>query len=230
MIDISRHMSVFNAEDFDKRVDVIGCGAVGSHIVLMLTKLGIQNVHVWDFDEVEEHNIANQVFGLPHIGMPKVDAAHRLMKGLTGIEIQAHNKEVGGDEDLGNVVFIATDTMKSRKEIWDKAVKYKATEALIECRMGADNARIYLVNPMDPTHVKKYEGSLSYDDDESEESLCGSRTTVGPTAIHTACNAVWQMIRWYNNKSGKEGCDEEPENELLTSVNPQQAIAFKFKK
>jgi len=48
-----------------KRVDIIGAGATGSHVVMLLAILGFTNIHVWDFDRVEAHNLANQSFMKP---------------------------------------------------------------------------------------------------------------------------------------------------------------------
>ena len=73
-IDTRRHIDVFSPDLFGKRrIDVIGAGATGSRVVLALAKLGLDNIHVWDFDHVEAHNIANQVFGLADIGKLKID-------------------------------------------------------------------------------------------------------------------------------------------------------------
>lgn len=228
MIDTSRHFKIFPGDEFEKRVDIIGCGAVGSHLGLQLAKLGVKKIHLWDFDNVEEHNIANQAFSVKHVGKPKVDALAEIIKEYTGIEPECHNEKVDGTQPLGNVVFMNPDTMASRKEIWEKAVRHTMVELLIESRMGADSNRVYSIVPTNPLHIKKYEKSFSYDDSEAEESLCGARTTVGPTAMITACQALWQLIRWHNYVEGKEGY-EMPESELITAVNPHQAIGINFK-
>ena len=117
-IDPTRHLSVFSPHAFGKkRVDIIGAGATGSRIVLSLAKLGVENIHVWDFDKVEEHNIANQIYGLENIGEPKVRALADVIKKSTGTAITAHDERVDGSKQLGEAVFLLTDTMESRKEI-----------------------------------------------------------------------------------------------------------------
>src|SRR5215813_5940026 len=90
-VDITRHVEVFSRDAFgNKRIDVIGAGATGSRIVLSLAKLGLENIHVWDFDTVEGHNIANQAYGMGDIGKLKVDALHDLVKAQTGLSIHKH--------------------------------------------------------------------------------------------------------------------------------------------
>ena len=89
MIETLRHLNVFNPEIFGhKRIDVIGIGATGSRIVLSLAKLGIESIHVWDFDEVADVNIANQVYGLEDVGKQKVDALKAIVMRDTKINIE----------------------------------------------------------------------------------------------------------------------------------------------
>jgi molybdopterin/thiamine biosynthesis adenylyltransferase len=217
-VDAIRHLKVFDPDLFGKRrVDVIGAGATGSKVVMGLAKLGISNIHAWDFDKVESHNIANQLFGNQDVGKFKVEALAEIVKRDTGTVIQAHNEKVDGTQQLGDIVFLLTDTMASRKEIWEKGIRYKPTiQLMIETRMGSDNGRLYAVSPILPASVKGWEATL-YEDDKAERSACGTSITVGSTADVLAGMAVWQVIRWftYSQKGG-----EPPEFETLFALNP----------
>lgn len=226
-IDPLRHLSVFSPHAFGRRrVDVVGAGATGSKIVLDLAKLGVENIHVWDFDQVEEHNIANQAFGLDDIGALKVEALAKLVKATTGTVIHTHAERVDGSQNLGEIVFLLTDTMSSRKEIWDKSLKFKLkTNLLIETRMGADSGRVYTVNPNKPGHIKEWEATL-YPDDETEVSACGASVSVGPTAEVIAGLAVWQMIRWFSIVQGSD--EDDLDNEIIFSLRPMMTISRRF--
>ena len=84
-LEVMRHLSVFSPHAFgNKRVDVVGAGATGSRIVFSLAKLGVANIHVWDFDKVEEHNIPNQVFSLSDIGKFKGEALKEIVAAEAG--------------------------------------------------------------------------------------------------------------------------------------------------
>jgi sulfur carrier protein ThiS adenylyltransferase len=226
MIDPLRHLSVFSPDAFGtRRVDVIGCGATGSKVVLDLAKLGVENIHVWDFDRVEEHNVANQAFGLAHIGLLKVDALREIVKAETGTTIHTHAERVDGTQSLGEIVFLLTDTMASRKEIWNGALKFRLqTKILIETRMGADNGRIYALNPSRLGHIRAWEETL-YTDDEAETSACGASVSVGPTAGIIAGLAVWQMVRWFSIERGE---DDVLDNETIFSLRPMMTISRQF--
>ena len=215
-IDPLRHVTVFPPSAFgDKRVDIIGCGATGSRIILSLAKLGVTNIHAWDFDSVEEHNIANQDYGLAELGMQKTDAIAQVVKRDTGLTISTHAERVDGSQELGEVVFLLTDTMASRKTIWEQGLRYRfQTSLVIETRMGADNGRVYAVNPKRRDHVVLYEETL-YSDEEAEVSACGAAVSVGPTADVIAGLAVWQMIRWFAVERGEK---DVLENELIFSL------------
>ncbi len=205
-VDPIRHQSVFHPHRFGaKRVDVIGAGATGSRVAISLAKLGVTNLHVWDFDKIEEHNVANQAFGNDDIGKFKVEALAATIKRQCGIDITAHNAKYEGGEQLGNVVFLLTDSMASRKQIWESSIRLKPrTELMVETRMGADDGRVYAVNPMDPKHVKRWEATL-YADSEAAVSACGAQTSVGPTAEIISGLAVWAMMQWFawSNSEGE---------------------------
>lgn len=222
-----RHLSVFEPGNFaKKRVDIIGVGATGSRVALSLAKLGVQNLHLWDFDTVEAHNVANQVFGLDDIGKPKVDALKAILQQNTHLEADAHNERVDGTQKLGEVVFLLTDTMDSRKQIWEKAIKYKLNvKVMIETRMGVDCGRVYIVNPMSPAAIKGWEESISHK--VVEKSACGSSISIGPTADVLSGMAVWQFMKWFKNSQGKE---EGPlESEIVYALRPMTLMAREFK-
>lgn len=224
MLDIIRHLEVFSPEKFgEKRIDVVGVGATGSRIAVSLAKLGIANIHVWDDDKIEAHNVPNQVFGINNLGQLKVAALGRYIAEQTGTNVTQHPVKVTGTERLGDVVFLLTDTMASRKEIWTAGLRYKPyVRLMIETRMGKNSGRIYTVNPSTPAHVSGWEKSL-YSDDVAEVSACGASISVGPTAETVSGLAVWQLIRWHQIEEslriGKEYTDEL-ENEIVFSLQP----------
>ena len=226
-VDTLRHLEVFSPGKFgNRRVDVIGCGAVGSRVVLSLAKLGLEELHAWDFDKVEEHNVANQVFGNGDIGTLKAEALARIVKEQTGVDIKIHPEAVTGKTtELGEIVFLLTDTMKSRKEIWDGALKLKLrTKLMVETRMGADSGYIYALDPNKSGNIGAWESTL-YSDDEAETSACGASTSVGPTAEAISGTAVWQMIRWF---AIQQGAADVMDNEILMHLRPMMTVSRTF--
>ena len=77
-MDYRKQINLIDAEEVNVPINVIGCGALGSWLVLFLLKMGFKNITVYDFDNIEEHNIPNQCFSESQVGMAKVDAMDSL--------------------------------------------------------------------------------------------------------------------------------------------------------
>ena len=225
-IDFKRQLAIFDPSlftDDDCRIDVIGAGATGSYVVLQLAKLGITNIHVWDADCVEAHNLPNQLYGIEDIGKSKVDALKDIIKRLSGIEINVHKEFVTKDTmGLGKVVFLLTDSMASRKEIYEWCLKYNPnTQLCVETRLAATNGRVYTFNPTDIVDQGNWESTL-YTDATAEKSECGTTIVMGASSSYIASMAVWQMIKWWSFTNGKS--EITPEFELLVFIAPKFKI------
>ena len=220
-MELMRQFEVFLPNKFkNKRIDVIGVGATGSYIVWLLAKIGLSSIHIWDHDVIEDHNIPNQCFLQKHIGQSKVEALAEMVEAGTGANIIQHKEKVESVQKFGQVVFLLTDTMESRKQIWNTSLKFKLNvEWVIETRMGADSGRIYAINPSKPSHIKEWESTLC-EDDEAEVSACGASISIASTASLIASTAVWQLIKWFNG--------EEVENEVIITSRPWTTITRKF--
>lgn len=218
----SRQGEWFEPSKFNFPVHVIGCGATGSFVALQLLKMGVKELHVYDFDVVEEHNVANQVFTLADIGKSKVDAFAELAENCKEVnqQVYAHNEKVDASFRFSGVVFVLTDTMASRKEIWEECLRYKpSVKLVIETRMSINCGRIYAVNPMSPDHVKRYEETL-YEDKDAEVSFCGSSLSIIPTAMQIASLATWKIIKLHLEK--------HISNELLIDIENCNLIQTKW--
>jgi molybdopterin/thiamine biosynthesis adenylyltransferase len=221
-VDNTRHYSIFSGETFgSRRVDVIGVGATGSKTVVELAKKGVQNLHVWDFDRIESHNIANQAYFPNQVGMLKVEALGDIIRQFTGLEIVQHPEKVDGTQPMGNVVFLMPDKMSARKEIWQRGLRLKPNiDHIIETRMGVDSGRVYSFSPIVPAQFREWEGTL-YDDNDAdvERAPCGTAITVGATAEIVTGIAVWQFIQWFAVSSGARPNDVLY-NEVVFSTRP----------
>lgn len=214
--DYWRQLDLFSPEKFgNKEVHIIGVGATGSWIALTLAKMGVQNIHLWDFDEVESHNLPNQCFRLKDVGRPKVDALAEVIMENTGIKAMAHNTAVTGETNLKGIVFLLVDSMDVRKDIWTGAIKFKlAVEFMVETRMAIDNGRVYAIRPSNPGDIKTWEETL-YSDEEAEESPCSNRA-ISPTVSLIASIASWKLIKWQNG--------EDIQKELILCCRPATII------
>jgi hypothetical protein len=138
-----------------------------------------------------------------HIGKQKVDAINEVIKRKCGFCVNVFNEKVV-DQTHGvqsTYVFLLTDTMASRKEIFDKCLKFSFnTQLVIETRMGLNEGRIYGFNPANREHVKDWEKTL-YTDKEAETSACGTSMSIAVTAWLIASLATSRVIQHFNGNS-----------------------------
>lgn len=216
----SRQVNAFDVEKFNLPVHIVGVGATGSWLTLALAKMGISNITVYDFDDVEEHNIPNQAFNIGQCGMNKAMALKELVELNTGISIKAKNMKVSGDERMQGIVFVLTDSMKSRKNIYEKACKFNpGVKLMIETRMDLKGGRIYTIDPSNFDHIKKYEETLYTDEEVIEPSGCRVSQTIVSSGLGIISYAIWQMINFANGVSNTNEILVDFENAYMLNTN-----------
>lgn len=231
MNDFSRQKDFISKQKLNKYpVHIIGVGATGSWLTLILAKLGVENITVYDFDRVEEHNLPNQFYKEKDAlnKKSKVVALRDNVFEQTGTIINFYNKEVGPSDSisLDGIVFILTDTMTSREDIFRVFVKNNPKVRLaIETRMGLSHGRIYAIDPNNEIHVKKYLDTF-YADDEAEVSACGTSQSVAITGIGIAQESAFKFIKYLKKQDDKNSCILY--NEVLIDYLNNQRLGVNF--
>lgn len=211
-LSIVRHQSIFDPNDFkSQKITIIGAGATGSRVFASLVDLGITNIDVLDFDTVESHNLANQIYLSKHIGLSKVEALKDYYYIKTGSyapdTMRFFNERVTGISGIEpfSFVYLLTDTMSSRKWITESIfesidLKEIGPIAIVETRMGPNYGELYFFDPWSIKDREEWTATLFDDDDYPDVvSPCGTSISVGPTANLIANAAVWQMINMLQN-------------------------------
>jgi molybdopterin/thiamine biosynthesis adenylyltransferase len=166
-----RQLDLVKPEALEAPIHLVGCGGVGSFAALALAKLGCSNMHLYDDDRVEEHNVPNQLFRTTDIGRPKVEALAEILEVFTGVHAMSHLRRLNG-ERLQGVVVSGVDSMASRKAMWVKSVRHRAGIPLyLDGRLGAEVCRLYAIRPADPDDVRCYESNL-YEDSQAVPLSC----------------------------------------------------------
>ena len=219
---IMRHESVFNPAEHPYPMHVIGAGATGSRVFASLVELGIPNINVYDYDIIEDHNLANQIYMAKDIGETKVTGCRRFVESKLGVVPEtmsfSHTKVSPDHIERGylngGVVFLMTDTMESRRKLFDSMVRIFGVNTdgtrdshelitrpmlIIETRMGSTHGSVFSINPFDVTACEAWRGTLvdDTDTDNIELSPCGTTISVGTTAALIANYAVWQMMQFF---------------------------------
>lgn len=199
MNDFSRQGELFDKDMVGFPVTIIGAGATGSWLALILAKLGLKDITVYDFDKVEEHNLPNQFYKEEDVKEPKIKALRKNIAEQTGTVIKVKNQEIKDNVDLEGFVFVLTDTMHSRKNIFENLLESNnKVLRVVETRMGLTHGRIYYIDPNNEQQVEKYKQNF-YTDEESAVSFCGTSQSIVTTAIGIAQLAANKLIKYVNN-------------------------------
>ena len=215
-------------EDFkDKKVVIIGCGATGSELALLLAQMGIGNnakgcgeLILYDFDTVEEKNLGNQAFYPKHVGMAKVEALKEMIEERFGFTVTAINMELTQGILDATYVFLLTDTMHSRKNIFEKCLKYSFNiDMIIETRTHIKGGNVYAFNPSNSDHVKRWVNTLFDDDEVVEEDACGGTSSIIATVKFLTALASTRLIQHFKQKYGRQVPDKDAITEIWNEVH-----------
>lgn len=170
-----RQLEILPEEMLNQSVAIIGLGGIGSPTAYMLAKMGLKKLHLIDFDKVDEHNIATQMYNRQDVGQSKAKALSEKIQTEIGTEIinfYDTKAEKMGNEDA---VILALDSMDERIKIWKDTEEFP--KWVIDARMGLEFCRIYAFSPFDMYAVEQYKKSL-YPSSEAEELPCSARAVV----------------------------------------------------
>jgi hypothetical protein len=147
-MNFQRQTGIFDPKDHqDRKITVIGVGAVGSFVTLALAKMGIRHIEVWDGDKVAEHNLPNQFYRSEDVSELKVNALQDIVWKFAGVELETHPVRYEGKERLSGMVIVAVDSMDMRKALWLHIRRQPTVEFLLDFRMGGEVALIYAIRP-----------------------------------------------------------------------------------
>lgn len=182
-MDRSKILEFFDATKvIDTPIHVVGCGATGSHICEELARIGCSDIHLWDMDKVDPHNITNQMFTELDVDMPKVDACKKAMANINGlIEVTTHGKGWQG-QVLNGYVFLCVDNIDVHQKILEINKYNKYCLGFFEIRMRLTDAQAYFSTPRDPDSVTEHQKTMNFTHEEAilatPISACGVQLSV----------------------------------------------------
>lgn len=119
------------------RILVVGAGALGNEVLKNLALLGLGNIYLIDFDEIQDSNLTRSVlFRAHHNGRSKADVAAEMASELNpDCKIKPTNGNVLTDVGLGlvrdmNLVICCVDNREAR--LWVNRMCWKASTPWID--------------------------------------------------------------------------------------------------
>ena len=184
---LTKSIEYFDPVNVKGKCHIIGCGSVGSTIAALLARLGVTKFVLYDFDRVEAHNLANQMFIHKDIKTEKVDAVKRI---ITEINPDAEPtieicREGYNDQKLNGYVFLCVDNIDLRREICQKHRMNRMIKAVFDFRTRLEDAQHYAANWADMKQVDNLIKTMDFSHDEAHAATpvtaCGTELGVAPT-------------------------------------------------
>ena len=170
---------------------VIGVGAIGRQVALQLAALGIRNLQLIDFDNVEATNITTQGYYTNDLGAPKVLATAQVIRQIDPtVKVELLPDRFRPRYEVGDAVFCCVDSIATRAAIW-RAV-HRSCSFWTDGRMLGEVLRI--LTATENTGRDHYPTTL-FQPEEAQPGRCTARSTIY-TANLAAGLMLHQFTRW----------------------------------
>ena len=198
IINTLRHDGITPEILYTTPIHVIGTGGVGSHVVELLTRMQLARpgLYLYDGDVVEAHNPPNQQFTREHIGQSKVSALAKQAAVWSDDQVPLHANfgMVTEPLSLSGIVFLCLDSMAARRSICEQSLfKNSAVKLVIETRMDASLAEVWIFDPNNTVHEQCWLTYWFPDSEAENEVGCGGHYAI-PTATSMTANLAVQVL------------------------------------
>ena len=186
-MDLKKQLEFFNPNDHsNEEIHIIGVGAIGSHLVEMLVRMGFEDIHIYDFDEVTPHNLANQMYYSDQVGQTKLNSISETKDFINpDCTLRLHPSGWVPGTRLSGHVFLAVDDIDLRRAIFEENKNNVNLVTLSDYRMGLMDAQHYFACARNDKDKMKFESTMQFSHEEAKASTpisaCGTSLNVIPT-------------------------------------------------
>ncbi len=205
-MNIAKSYDFFHPEDCKGRIHIIGCGAIGSTLAEELVRYGIEKITLYDFDTVESHNIANQIYTEADIGKTKVQALSEYLLKINP-ELSNHLKVVGKgyvNQRLSGYVFLCVDNIELRRKIVEENQHNQFILGMFDFRMRLTDAQHYAADWSNEMEVRSLLNSMNFSHEEAKQetpvSACNLTLSVVSTVRLIVSLGVVNFINFVKEK------------------------------
>ena len=127
----------------DQTVSVVGCGGIGSWVGYYLGLAGVTDLRLFDGDDITDHNLNRLPFTPADIGKSKsVTLATLIRAARPDVEVRAYgNFDPEWHKHMleaSDAFVVSTDSLKSRRMVYDALVKVREKQFVRYYELGAD--------------------------------------------------------------------------------------------
>lgn len=185
----SRFMGASWFEDVKSlSVMVIGCGGIGSHAALQVSRLGIERIKFIDMDTVNAENMSGQLFYSGCIGRSKSDCCVEIATAYSGTTLvsgyrmtveEYFSRTMQLDSDI---IILALDSITVRKYVIETLECRHYKGYIIDARLGFNDMQVFTVKQGTPEY-EIYNTYALFNQSEAEELVCTMKQTTYMAAI-----------------------------------------------
>lgn len=201
-MDLSKSYEFLQPEKVRERIHIIGCGAIGSTIGELLAKAGFTKITLYDFDHVESHNIANQMYTELDIGKEKVDAlAERMCAINPEMKKDLKLERKGWDgQKLTGYVFLAVDNIDLRRRIATENKDNMMIKGMFDFRMRLTDAQHYAADWREPKMIEAFLNSMNFTQEEGKAetpvSACNMELSFATTVFTIVAAGISNFVNF----------------------------------
>lgn len=170
-----------------KNIHIIGCGGVGSWVAVNMARFYPRSISLYDFDTVDETNMAGQFFFSRQVGVPKASALADNIRdftaGLTTVNVYTSKFNTEDINYENDIYILALDDQQEKINIFNKMTWLYADKGVwvIDCRLSVDRLQIITIK------IKRSDNRYAYTDiyrnrllfapEEAESTSCTMKQT-----------------------------------------------------
>ena len=196
-----------SAEFFDPMtctdpINLIGCGSVGSTVAELLARFGLTNINLYDFDVVEEHNLANQMFTTKNLYKPKIEGVYERIVEINPEAAKSVKlfPEGWNGQKLSGYVFLCVDNIELRRKIVEDNKYNLNIKAMFDFRTALTEAQHYAADWSEDNDIDFLLDQMDFSHAEAEKnvpvSACKVSLCVMPTVWSVAMAGVVNFINF----------------------------------
>ena len=200
-MNLSKSFEFFDPALCKHWIHIIGCGSVGSTVAELLTRHGLTDFMLYDFDEVKRHNVVNQIFRDKDVGKAKVEALSQIMMEINP-EVNLKLKPEGWTQgcSLDGYVFLCVDDIELRAKIVKENRFNNRVKAMFDFRTGLTDAQHFAADWSSPESKKIFLETMGFSHEEAalnqQMSACNVSLCVAPTVRLVANVGVVNFINF----------------------------------
>jgi molybdopterin/thiamine biosynthesis adenylyltransferase len=200
-LNLSRQTKLFFPTEDIFKIHIFGCGSIGSNILWQAVKSGFKNITIYDYDIVEDANIASQCFGKQDIGTLKIEAMIEKIKTELGITINPPvpyeiTKDTLLTFDATDIVINSFDGVENKNLLFQTILKAEELPAhYLDCRTGGFIGELKIVDLSKEEEKKDYLEDLN--SGGFSPLVCGTKGLFAFNSIMSGLAVMW-LIEYFN--------------------------------